>query len=76
MIESLHRSILLDRDVELRDVMPGIVPKQARVIDVAYNDRDRTWQLLVIDNATGGIEVWPAPIARVLPHDSQRRRAV
>lgn len=72
MIQSMHRSVLLDRDVELHEPPVGALHKRARVIDVQYNDRDRTWQLLVVNLQQGAIEVWPVTMARLMPVDSER----
>lgn len=47
----------------------------SRVLDVAYNERDRSWQLLVVDLETGELEsvtILGRSDLRIVPFDSGR----
>lgn len=58
-MEPLHMHKLLGHDVERIDPKdPGRGGATHRIVDVAYCERERCWQLFVLDLHSGELDVW------------------
>lgn len=72
ILEPLHRHPLLNSLLILEE-KPGQASTPHRVVDVRYNERERTWQLLVVCTITGEMSAWYPRGVRVVQRPAAPR---